>query len=82
MRHPPGGLLGGQRCPGACDDPGAQCPRTDGVVARRVPIHTPLDPHGARRTGRGRFAPQDAMAALPFDLDRRDIELEAGQFVA
>src|SRR5258706_11546174 len=48
----------------------------------RVPRQTPLNPPGAHCTGIGRFAPQDPMAALPFDLDRRDIEIEAGQFVA
>ena len=80
VRHHPGGLLGGQRCPGAFDDPGTQFQRTDRMPPLWVPIQTPLNPHGTCRTGRGRFAPQDAMATCPVDLDRRHIEIEAGQF--
>ena len=44
-----------------------------------VPIQTPLDPHRASRPGRGRFAPQDAMATGPVDLDHRHSEIAAGQ---
>ena len=82
MRHHPDGLLGGQRCPGALDKPGAQFQGTDRVTTLRGAIETALDPHRSCRTVVGRCTPQDAMVALPVDLDRWHIEIEASQCVA
>src|SRR3989442_12650153 len=83
MRHHPGRLLGRQRRPGALNDPRTQVQGTHRTTtAVSLPIQAPLDPHRSPRTGRGRCTPQDAMVTLPFDLERRHIESEAGQFVA
>ena len=73
--------LGSQRGPGAREAPGAPCQRPDRVTATRGPLHTPHHPSRACRTGRGRCAPPDAMAALPLDLARRPLESAAAQFV-
>ena len=81
MRHAPRGRLGSQRGPGARDAPGAPCQRPDRVPATRGPRHTPHHPSRACRTGRGRCAPPDAMAALPLDLARRPLESAAAQCV-
>src|SRR5205085_8471733 len=47
-----------------------------------VPIQTPRDPYWSHRTGIRRCTPQDTMVPLPVDLDRRAIQVEAGQGVA
>lgn len=46
------------------------------------PIQAPCDSHRSHRTGIGRGTPQDLMVPLLPNVAPRDIEVEAGQFVA
>src|SRR5262245_32430678 len=83
MRYNPCRLLGRQGCPGALNDPRTQVQGTHRTTcAVSLPIQAPLDPHRSHRTSIGGGTAYDAMVTLPFDLERRHIEVEASQFTA